>query len=49
MTECIRDAPETNRAQAAENAANALAACGYELESATRRLEEKYLAKANER
>ena len=48
MTECIRNAPETNRVQAAENAVNALAACGYELESAAQRLEEKYLAKANE-
>ena len=49
MTECIRNAPETIRAQAAENAVTALAASGYELESAARRLEEKYLAKANER
>ena len=48
MTECIQNAPETNRAQEAENAANALAARGYELESAARRLEERYLAKANE-
>ena len=47
MTECIRNAPETNRAQAAENAVNALAACGYELESAAQRLEESYLEKAN--
>ena len=48
MTERIRNAPKTNRALEAENAANALAACGYELESAAQRLEEKYLAKANE-
>lgn len=48
MTECIQNAPETNRAEAAENGANALDARGYELESAARRLEEKYLAKANE-
>ena len=48
MTECIQNAPKTNRAQAAENAVNALAARGYELDSAARRLEEKYLAKANE-
>ncbi len=46
-TKCIQNAPETNRAQAAENAANALAARGYELESAARRLEERYLEKAN--
>lgn len=48
MTECIQNTPKTNRAQAAENAVNTLAACGYELESAARRLEERYLAKANE-